>query len=591
VSTSQQHLLDAVAAHRRGDLDRAEAVYRAILRTQPNHFDATHLLGAVLCARGRNKEAEVTLRRAIALNPKVAAAHNNLGNAVSALARMEESLAHYDRAIVLDRGYADAINNRGNIYLELGRLAEALADYDRVLALNPNNVNALQKSAKGLADLGRYDEALIRNDRALALEANSVEAWVRSGNVHIHLKKPEEALKSYDRALALDPGHLDALTNRSAALEALGRPEEALPGLDRALAAKPLDPGTLNNKATVLKSLGRLDEACELFRKSLAIKPEDAEARTNYAMALLLNGDFPNGWVEYEARWHKKANLHKRPPLKSPQWSGESLDGRRIVVFAEQGLGDIVQFSRYLPLLLQSGAQVTFLVTDRMLAIVRAAFPGVAVTADVNEVVASNFDFQCAMMSLPLRFNTRIHTVPDSGPYLRRDENRAAHWRKRLGANGFKIGICWQGNPDPSVDTGRSIALEKFAPLASVPGVRLISLQKNAGEEQLRQAAFSVETLGSDLDSTRDAFVDTLALMDSLDLVISPDTSIAHVAGAAGRPAWVALKHVPDWRWMLGRDDTPWYPTMRLFRQRQAGEWENVFDRMRKELSARIQAI
>lgn len=584
VSAPQQQLLDAVAAHRRGDLAAAEAAYRAILRAQPRHFDATHLLGAALLGMGRNKEAEVFLRLAVALNPKVAAAHNNLGNAVKLLHGVKESLPHYDRAIELDPNFADALNNRGNVQLELGHSAEALANYERALALNPNFTNALQKSAKVFIEFGRYEEALVRNDRALALEANSVEAWVRSGNVLTHLKRHADALKSYDRALALEPGSTDALINRSAALEALGRPEEAFGGLDRVLAAMPNDAGALNNKATILKSLGRLEEACEHFHKALSIKPDDADARTNYAMALLLAGDFDAGWREYEARWTKKSNVHKRPALTSPVWTGEPLEGRRIIVFAEQGLGDIVQFSRYLPLLKAGGAEVTFLVTDRMLAVLRAVYPDIAITADVKATVASAFDFQCPMMSLPLHFGTRLESIPAAIPYLCADSERVARWRERIGQAGFKIGICWQGNPDASVDAGRSVSLECFAPLASIAGVRLISLQKNAGVEQIAGNSFPVEILGDDFDATRDAFVDTLAVMENLDLVVSPDTSIAHVAGSLGRPSWVVLKRVPDWRWLMDREDCPWYPSMHLFRQETPGQWDSVFSRLRDAL-------
>jgi tetratricopeptide (TPR) repeat protein len=581
---AQKALLDAVAAHRRGDLDTAENTYRAILCTQPNHFDATHLLGAVLAMRGRNADAEATLRQAIMLNPNVAAAHNNLGNAVKAQGRAEESLGDYTRAVERDPRYADAFNNRGNVYLELGRTDDALADYDRALALQPGHVNALQKSARIFAESGRYDEALSRNSRALALDPRSVEAWVRSGNVLSRLKRHAEALASYDKALALDPNHIDALTNRSAALERLGRPEEALAGLERALALKPDSAGALNNKATILKSLGRLAEAYPIYRAALVLSPNDAETRLNYAMALLMDGDFAQGWVEYEARWKKKANIGLRPPLNVPEWRGEPLAGKSIVVFAEQGLGDIVQFARYLPLLKDRGAKVNLLVVDRMQAILRAAFPGIAIATKLAERVARASDFQCAMMSLPIGFGTCVDSVPAAVPYLKPDPARVAHWRERIGTHGLRIGICWQGSPDPDVDAGRSIPLEAFAPLAALPGVRLISLQKHTGTEQIARAPFAVETLGDDFDSGSDAFVDTIAVMESLDLVISTDTSIAHVAGALARPLWIALKRVPDWRWMLDRPDTPWYPTARLFRQERAGDWAGVFSQMHESL-------
>jgi hypothetical protein len=253
-------------------------------------------------------------------------------------------------------------------------------------------------------------------------------------------------------------------------------------------------------------------------------------------------------------------------------------------VFAEQGLGDIVQFARYLPLLKERGAEVTLLVADRMHAVLRAAFPDIAIETQVAQRTARACDFQCAMMSLPIGFATRVDNVPAAIPYLKPDPARIAHWRAHIGAHGLRIGICWQGSPDPDVDAGRSVPLEAFAPLAAIAGVRLISLQKHTGTEQIARVPFAVETLGPDFDSGPDAFIDTIAAMESLDLVISPDTSIAHVAGALARPLWIALKRVPDWRWMLERPDTPWYPGARLFRQERAGDWTGVFARMHAAL-------
>lgn len=583
--TIQKRLLDAVAAHRRGDLDAAERAYRAVLASEPRNFDATHLLGVVLYARGRLGEAETLLRRAVALNGKATAAHNNLGNLLKALGRLEDSLVCYGSAVELDPKYADAFANRGNVLDELGRGPEALADYDRTLALNPNHPGALQRSAKLLADAGRHEEALVRNERSLALNAGSAEGWMRSGNILIHLKRPREALESYDKALALNPKYTLCAVNRSAALDALGRPHEALVELDKALALDSRDFGALNNKATILKSLGRLDEALAEYRKALASKPDDANTQSNFAMACLMTGDFESGWRALEHRWAKQENAGKRPSLPFAQWAGEALEGRRILVYAEQGLGDIVQFSRYLPLLQAQGAEVGFLVATKMHAVLHAAFPGVALVDDVAKVCALPYDFCIALMSLPLRFGTRLENVPAAVPYLKADPAKVALWRERIGSRGFRIGIAWQGNPNVSIDAGRSIALAEFAALAQASGARLISLQKNEGAEQLRDAPMPVEDLGADFDAGRDSFVDTLAVVESLDLVITSDTSIAHVAGALGRPVWVALKHVADWRWLRGRADSPWYPTMRLFRQTTAGDWTAVFASMRAELS------
>jgi tetratricopeptide (TPR) repeat protein len=584
-SSPSQLLLDAVAAHRRGDLDAAERGYRAILKSAPDNFDATQLLGAVLSARGRPAEAETWLKRAIALNGKVAAAHNNLGNAVMALGRREDAVACYGRAIALDGRYTDALVNRGNLLDDLGRAAEALADYDRALALDPNNAVALQRSARLLAEVGRRKDALARNERALALAAGSAEAWMRSGNVLVLLNRPQDALDSYDRALALDPRNTLCVVNRSAALDGLGRSREALESLDRALALGSKDLGILNNKATILKSLGRLDEALPLWRQALESTPGDAATQTNYAMACLLVGDYATGLPAFEHRWAKKENAGKRPGLPFAEWTGEALHGKRILVYAEQGLGDVVQFSRYLPMLRAQGAQVTFLVARKMRALLAASLPGIDLLDDVARARTLAADYRVALMSLPLHFGTRPDTIPAAVPYLKADPARVAHWRERIGGEGFKVGIAWQGNPHVAVDTGRSVPLAAFAPLAEVPGVRLISLQKNEGAEQRANAPMAVEDLGPDFDAGRDAFLDTAAAMESLDLVITSDTAIAHVAGALGRPVWVAIRHVPDWRWMLGRADSPWYPTMRLFRQGTAGDWAEVFVRIRSNIA------
>jgi tetratricopeptide (TPR) repeat protein len=586
VRTLQQQFPAALAAHRRGEFDQAEAGYRAVLRAQPKHFDATQLLGALLHARGRNKEAQMLLRRAIALNPNLAAVHNNLGNVVRALGQPEESLAHFDRAIALDPGYADAFNNRANVLNDLGRRRDALADYDRALERNPDQANALQRSAAILADVGRFEEALARNGKAIALGPPSAELFRRSGNVLLRLDRPREALENFDKALERDPLDKRALIGRSAALELLDRPQEALENFDRGLAVWPDAADLLYNKATVLKTLKRIDEACAVYAQALAIAPDDPDANANFAMTLLLKGDFAAGWRAYEYRWGQVGRDAERPHLAAPAWNGEQLAGRNIVVYAEQGLGDIVQFSRYLPLLQARGADVALLAKPQMHALLRGAFPGVALYDDVAQVGAERFDFQCALTSLPLHFGTIAETIPSSVPYLKVDPEKVDHWRERIGTGGFRIGICWQGNPSVAIDVRRSMPLAQFAALASIPGVRLISLQKKDGLDQLERldADMRVETLGEGFDSGADSFVDTMAAMECVDLVISPDTSIAHVAGALARPVWVALRHVPDWRWMLDRGDSPWYPTMRLFRQDMPGDWSGVFERMRRAL-------
>jgi Flp pilus assembly protein TadD len=518
-ASKARHLQSAMEAYRRGAFDSAEAAYRKLLREQPSHFDATHLLGVVLFQRGEFEESEVLLRRAVALDPHAAFVYSNLGNAVYGLGRLDEALTIYDRAIALDGSLSDAWNNRANV----------------------------------LDDLGRCDEAL----------------------------------DGFDRAIKLKPDYFDAVINRAELLGRLGRLEDSLIAFNVALALQPQDPKALNGKAIILKSLKRIGEACDTHRMVLDMEPDSAEAHNNLGMTLLLKGDLAAGWPEVEHRWLTQENSGKQPELASPPWRGESLKGRSIVVYAEQGLGDTVQFCRYLPLLRQHGAAVSVLVPGKMHVILRDAFPDIELLAQPSEVESRPFDFNCAMMSLPLHFKTTSANIPSAVPYLKPDSRKVSLWRERIGLDGFKIGINWQGNPNGAVDIGRSIPLRAFAPLASIPGVRLISLQKNDGLEQLEGSAggLKIETLGLDFDSGPSAFVDTLAAVESIDLIVTSDTSIAHIAGAAARPVWVALKHVPDWRWMLDRDDCPWYPTMRLFRQAARNDWSSVFARMHDELS------
>jgi tetratricopeptide (TPR) repeat protein len=583
---SSRKLADAIDAHRRGDLDAAERAYRAILRSEPKHFDATQLLGALLLVRGRHKEAGQCLRRAIAFNPNVAAVHTNLGNVLREEGKPEEAVASYGRAIALDPAAADAYNNRGNALSDLNRFPEALVDYERALERNPLQRNALQRSAKLLADIGGFDEALSRNARALAAGPPSLEVYRRSGNVFLQAGRPADALAEYDKAVALEPGDVQSIVAKSAALEALGRSAEAMAALDHALQSAPNEPATIASRAKVLGSLDRLDEACAAYASALALAPEDDDIKANYAMALLSKGDFAAGWPLYEYRWARKGSFARRPTLAFPHWAGEPLDGRSILVFAEQGLGDTVQFARYLPLLCARAVAVGLLAPAKLHAVLGRAFPAVRLFAEAGDVPAH--DFQCALMSLPLRFDTRLDSIPAEVPYLKPDPERVARWRERIGTQGFRIGLCWQGSPTAHVDPGRSLPLRLFAPLAAAPGVRLISLQKSDGIAQIAQAGFAVETPGAEFDAGPDAFVDTLAVMESLDLVVSSDTSIAHVAGALGRPVWAALKFSPDWRWLSRRDDSPWYPTMRLFRQQAPGDWAGVVARMADALAARM---
>jgi hypothetical protein len=325
------------------------------------------------------------------------------------------------------------------------------------------------------------------------------------------------------------------------------------------------------------------------YDQAIALRPNNADALLNRGLCKLLLGYYQEGWQDYEWRWEAMRFLDKRPKINVATWEGEDLAGRRLVVFSEQGLGDTIQFARFLPQLVQRKAKVTFLTQAKLVRVLRPLIRDIDVISAIDNQDA--FDLQCALMGLPLRFNTDLDTIPARIPYLSAEPDRVARWKERIGAYGFKIGIGWQGKPNGQ-DNHKHIPLEEFIPLTRIPQVRLISLQHGNGVDQLARlpADVKIETLGDDFDSGPDAFIDTAAVMANLDLIISSCTSIPHLAGALGRPTWIVLKHVPDWRWLLDREDSPWYPTMRLFRQPERDDWTSVFSKIERELRSLLNA-
>jgi len=468
----------------------------------------------------------------------------------------------------------------GVLRFQQGRNDEALEHISSALKLQPNNIAALANYALVLVTLGRFEQALASYDKALAIEPDYVDALVNRGNILLELKRLDEALASYDKALAIKPDHVDLLKNRAIVLVKLHRLDEALASYDKALAIKPDYVDALASRGSVLTMLKRLDEALASYDRALEIRPGHPDAVIDRGWLALLRGRYAEGWKDYESRREVK-----KLPALWPKWKGEDLTEKRIIVYEEQGLGDVIQCCRFLTLLAARGAQVTFLVRTSLHRLLRPFEPGVRIVDKLP--VAEIFDFQSPLMSLPGGFDTTLENIPADIPYLFPEEPLVAHWRERLGSQGFKVGICWQGRPDYKDEPGRSIPLRCFQPLASIPGVRLISLQKRDGLDQLENLPphMQVETLGQDCDSGLDAFVDTAAIMSCLDLIITSDTSIAHLAGALGRPVWLALKHVPHWLWMLDRTDSPWYPTMTLYRQEVRDDWTIVFRAITDDLA------
>jgi tetratricopeptide (TPR) repeat protein len=567
----------ALAALKRRD--EALASYTRAIALKPDYAQAYNNRGTILSDRKRSAEALADFSKAIALAPDYVKAFNNRGGTLAELSRHEDALADHDRAIALDARNADSHNKRGGVLMKLMRAEDALESFDRAIALDPALESAHDGRGTALSMLKRPLEALESHERAIALEPTSAIAHTNRGTALTMLKRPQEALESHERALALDPASAVAHNNRGGALGDLGRYEDALESVDRALALDPMVIQAHTNRGNFLTDLNRPGEALASFDRALALDPNATEAHFGRSLVLLSTGRLLEGWRPYEWRKRRVAEdaFHG---LGRPEWTGkEDIAGKTVFVEAEQGLGDTIQFCRYAPMLADLGAQVILSAQGSLVPLLQSLDPRIRIAPPGG--LPTDFDHHVALLSLPLAFETDIATIPAPIPYLRAAPDRAAQMRERIGGNGFKIGICWQG----SYTAGkRSFPLGSFETISRLPGVRLISLQKGDGVEQLDSLppGMQVETLGGNFPED---FADTAAAMEAVDLVISCDTSVAHLAGALGRPTWVALRHAADWRWLQDRDDSPWYPGMQLFRQPAHGDWASVFAEIEKNLA------
>ncbi len=468
----------------------------------------------------------------------------------------------------------------GVIRFHAGHAAEALDLVACALALE-HNAEAFNIQGLILDVLHQPQEAFASFDAALRLEPHYSEAWNNRSNVLQQLARFDEALDSVDKALACDPHMAESWSNRAVVLQQIGRLDAALASVDRGLAIAQ-NARSWNNRGLILQAMKRLDDAIQSYDHAIAADPAYADAYWNKGLCCLLQGRLAEGLRLYEWRKKRVEAARRYPQL---EWLGnEDIVGKTLFVHAEQGLGDTIQFCRY-ALLAAKTAKVVLSVQDSLVRLLSDIGPNITVV-DFSTVPAK-FDYHIPLLSMPLAFAGDAFSA--AVPYLRAEPRRVEDWRARIGMHGFKIGIGWQGAPRGTVALGRSFPLTQFADISAMPGVRLISLQKNDGREQLDTLppGMAIETFGDDVDTGRHAFLDSAAIMESLDLVITSDTAIAHLAGALGRPVWVALQYVPDWRWFLERLDSPWYPTMTLFRQPARGDWESVFAAMQAKLAQR----
>ena len=545
----------------------------------PANAEAFYDRATTLLQLGRYGEALATYESALAIAPNYAEALNNRGSAMLQLGRVAEALQSYEKAILIKPEYLDAINNRAAALIVLDRNEEALACYDKILAINPNSEKTLVRRGALLHKLQRYQEALVNYDRSLVISPDNIAAANNRGSALLELGRYEEALACFDVALRSRPDNVSILSNRSLVLQGLRRYDEALASCDRALAIAFDSSAVWNNRGLILQDLRRFDEALANYDEALKREPDDALAHTNRSMCLLLLGDFERGWQENEWRWRSKRFTSARRDFSQPLWLGrEDISDKTILLHAEQGLGDTIQFVRYTASVSRTGAKIILEVP----AVLKQLFSDIA---GVSQIVSQGeplppFDFHCPLLSLPLAFDTRLDTIPASIPYISVAESTVTAWRKRLSADvKLVVGLCWKGSAHFRGDRDRSMRLEELRQLFSLPDVQFVSLQKDLdSEERAVTASFGNFTHpGADFQKTAE-------MVSALDLVISVDTVWAHWAGAIGKPFWLLLPFTPHWCWLLDRVNSPWYPTARLFRQTQRGEWAEVIREIQQEI-------
>jgi tetratricopeptide (TPR) repeat protein len=619
--TAKLRTAAGAAAEANGALRLSEAHYRQLLQAEPGNAQAWYALGQLLHGQGQPDEADHCYRQALHGQPGWAEPHFDLGRLLVARGQRAAALEQYRQALERRPGWFEALTQLGIALAELRRPDEALPVLEQAAAVRPEAPQAHLNLGVALAELGRPEPAAASLRRAITLQPAYAEAHYNLGAVLGTLQRRDEAIACYREALRLRPDYGEAYNNLGLALvetrhaaEAaiyvqqavrlrpqaaeghnnlglayadLGRFAEAEGSYREALRLNPRYVEAHNNLGSAYKEQGRTAEALACYQLALWLDPASASTHYNRSLAWLQTGDYQQGWPEYEWRWRRPTA--KPRSFRQPRWDGTPLAGRTILLNCEQGLGDTLQFLRYAALVQATGGTVLVECPGALMPLLRTC-PG------IDRLIAEgdplpDFNVQAPLLSLPGLLGTSSpEAVPAPIPYLAADRDRVAHWQSVLAAvPGFRVGLVWQGNPRHPWDHHRSLPLRCLEPLATVAGVHLISLQKGLGEEQLRTLAgrFPVVDLGPDFNRDGGAFLDTAAVMQHLDLVVTVDTAAAHLAGALGVPVWVLLSRIADWRWLREREDTPWYPSMRLFRQRQLGDWPEVAARVADALGQR----
>jgi len=613
----EAHYNRAMAFKELEKYEEALLAYDQAIALKPDYGEAYFGRGNTLAELKRPLDALTDYDHALSLRPDYTEVYLGRGIILQGLKRLDEALASYDQAIALNPDYAEAYLGRGSVLHELERFDEAFASYDQAINIKPDFIDAhlskgaiLEKSrfwelafvcynlaaaispsearifllrGNVLQKLHQYEDAIASYDHALVLKPDLTEVYSLRSIPLCELQRYDEAIHSCDEAIAINPDYVDAYLNRGHTLQRAGRLDDALTAYDQTLAVKPDYVPAYNNLGTVFFSLRQMDTAFRYYEQAIAIDPCNPLALWNKSLALLLTGQFTEGWKLYEWRWQREDFSSPKRNFLQPLWLGQdSLAGKTILLHSEQGLGDTIQFCRYIPLVARLGARV-------ILEGEEALVPLLKDLEGIEEIIAKgktlpNFDYHCPLMSLPLAFGTELHTIPSAPQYLQASPEKLTYWQDKLGKKTKpRIGLVWSGRKIHKNDRNRSISLAEWIPCLPA-GYQYISLQKDireADEETLQKHGDILR-----FDQELRDFSDTAALCALMDVVISVDTSVAHLSGALGKPTWILLSFVPDWRWLLDRKDSPWYPSVTLYRQHQRGDWSSVFAEVRNDLLA-----
>jgi tetratricopeptide (TPR) repeat protein len=582
----QLMLQEAYQAFQIGNLVQADEILKRLLKITPQNFDVLHLLAITSASQSKHDEALHYYRAAAKLSPQDDSVLSNWGSSLNAVGQNEEALSVFKNAIEVNPSAPEIWYNAANTLCDLERYEEAIFYYKKSIEFNLGYFQAHNNCGKALFDLRRYSEALTYYDNALSINPFFLDSLINRGEALRMLKRLDDAIACYDKAISLQSDCHQAWSNKGVVLHDLERFYEAINCYDKAISLQPEYYEAWSSKGVTLHDLKCFNEAIACYDKALSLRPGDQDASWNKCLSLLIQGNFEDGFPLYESRWNVKkvSEIVGKRSFSEPTWLGvEPLQGKTILIYGEQGLGDFIHFCRYVKLVSDLGAEVILEAPKPLAELVRD-LEGVTRLIIKGESFPY-FDYQCPLLSLPLALKTNISNIPSAIQYINFDRHldKVAEWKSRLGfQTKRRIGLVWSGNPRQRNDHNRSLLLGDILPFLP-DQFEYISLQKELRE--VDQLTLDSNSQILSFTNYLNDFVDTAALIENLDLVISVDTSVAHLSGALGKKTLVLLSSIHCWRWLLERDDTPWYPSMRLYRQETIGDWEGVFNKIKLDLN------